>query len=490
MQKKNHTLIALATGICLVKSAHAATAPTYTPGPSSGKVSGAPGQASPPAQPVLPSSTTPDNSPVSGPGAQTIVSYNPANDNLGLYSGLPTQMPEGLSQEPETLWARANLLGDAWGARNLMENYGFEFDPVYTGEVFGNVSGGMKEGIVYDHSVNLPLTIYLDKLANWWDGGTIHANALWIAGRSLSTDKVGDISGTSNIAGYPTVRLQELWYQQTFWNMRASVKVGVLAADAEFFTSDTASLFINGTFGAFTLVGANLPDPPVYPMAAPAVRLLVQPIPQFYAQAGIYAGTTGDQDVNKGGVQFPLDVHDGSLIFSEVGWLVNQAAGDRGLVGTYKLGSFVHTANFADWNTGNGEGANYGIYGVADQELYQHGGKSIAAFVRVGYAPANVNTIDWYFDAGLNFSGFIPGRLLDTAGVAIARSNFSHEFSDSQVAGGSNPFTQETVVEATYKAQITPWWTAQPDFQYIFNPSGQQGSRDAAVIGLRTTITF
>ena len=104
--------------------------------------------------------------------------------------------------------------------------------------------------------------------------------------------------------------------------------------------------------------------------------------------------------------------------------------------------------------------------------------------------PVIVNAVDWYFDAGFNFSGFIPGRLLDTAGVAIARSNFSHDFSASQVADGSNPYSAETVVEATYKAQITPWWTVQPDFQYIFNPSGENGSHDATILGVRTSITF
>lgn len=479
MLKKRNLLAAIFVNLLLAKSTEAATAPTYVPGPSSGKISGAPGQLfTPPPQ-------APQDVSTNAAG-----DYNPANDNPGLYTGLPMQMPEGLTTEPETFWKRSTLLGDPFGLRNKVENYGFEFDPVYTGEVFGNTSGGFKQGTTYDHSLNLPLTVYLDKLVNGWDGGTLHANALWIAGRSLSQDKVGDISGISNIAGYDTIRLQEMWYQQTFWSMRASLKVGVIAADAEFFTSDTASLFINGTFGAFTLVGANLPDPPVYPMAAPAVRFLVQPIPQFYFQSGIYAGSTGDQDVNKNGVDFPMSMHDGALIFSEIGWLVNQAANDRGLIGSYKLGSFVHTANFQNQVTGASEGVNYGVYGVIDQELYKHGGKSVAFFVRGGGAPGDVNAIDWYTDAGFNFNGFIPGRFLDSAGIAIARSSFSRDFSDSQVSGGSNPFTAETVIEATYKAQISPWWTIQPDFQYIFNPSGEKGSHDATIIGVRTSLSF
>jgi hypothetical protein len=38
--------------------------------------------------------------------------YNPSSDNPGLYTGLPTQMPEGLTQAPETFWKRDTLLGD------------------------------------------------------------------------------------------------------------------------------------------------------------------------------------------------------------------------------------------------------------------------------------------------------------------------------------------------------------------------------------------
>ncbi|HTR41069.1 MAG TPA: carbohydrate porin [Pseudomonadales bacterium] len=486
MQKKQNVLVALAAGIFLAKTGHAATAPTYVPGPTSGKISGAPGQVPEPSPVPFPSQEAPPS--IVSTNQQG--AYNPANDNPGLYSGLPTQMPEGLAQEPESFWKRSTMLGDLWGWRTKMENDGFEFDPVLTAEVFGNPSGGMKQGATYDQSLNLPLTVYLDRLVDGWDGGTVHANALWIAGNSLSADYVGDISGISNIAGYDTFRIQELWYQQTFWKARASLRAGLLAADAEFFTSDTASLFIDGTFGAFTFVGLNLPNPPVYPMAAPAVRFLVQPIPQFYFQSGVYNGNSNAQDVNKHGFNFQYNSQNGALVFSEIGWLLNQAAGDRGLVGTYKLGSFVHTANSANWNTGAGEGPDYGIYAIGDQELYKHGGKDISFFTRVGYAPEDINTINWYIDAGFNFSGFVPGRMLDTAGVAFARSNFSPDYSDAQVADGSNPFTQESVIEVTYKAQITPWWTLQPDFQYIFNPSGEEGSHNATVIGLRTTLVF
>ena len=188
------------------------------------------------------------------------------------------------------------------------------------------------------------------------------------------------------------------------------------------------------------------------------------------------------------------------LVMSEAGYLLNQSPNDRGLQGTYRLGSFVHTANYETWqsqaNFANGTGplqsagANYGVYGVMDQQIYAHGGEGISLFVRSGGAPSNVNFVDYYVDGGFNFTGFIPGRYDDVAGIAVARSHVSDPFSDSQVAQGNPPSTAETVVEATYKVQIAPWWSVQPDVQYIFTPSGVQGSKNATVLGLRTSVAF
>jgi len=56
----------------------------------------------------------------------------------------------------------------------------------------------------------------------------------------------------------------------------------------------------------------------------------------------------------------------------------------------------------------------------------------------------------------------------------------------------------EAVVELSYRFQLTGWWQLQPDFQYIFSPAGgvanpnTPGRRggDAAILGLRTAITF
>jgi porin len=204
---------------------------------------------------------------------------------------------------------------------------------------------------------------------------------------------------------------------------------------------------------------------------------------------------------NQNGTRFALNSGSGMLIMNEVGYLLNQGPNDKGLQGSYRLGSFVHTANYdtsaskadADLDLGplKSGGTNFGIYGIIDQQIYSTDSRAISFFVRSGYAPSDVNFIDYYVDGGFNFTGFIPGRASDVAGLAIARSRVSHDFSNAEVAEGDGPSTAETVLEATYKAQMAPWWSIQPDLQYIVTPGGEPSvAHNAVVLGLRTTIAF
>jgi porin len=48
----------------------------------------------------------------------------------------------------------------------------------------------------------------------------------------------------------------------------------------------------------------------------------------------------------------------------------------------------------------------------------------------------------------------------------------------------------EAVVELTYRAQVTPWLSIQPDVQWIIHPGGSSKIDNALVVGLRAAITF
>jgi porin len=232
------------------------------------------------------------------------------------------------------------------------------------------------------------------------------------------------------------------------------------------------------------------------------VRLQLLPTPQTYLMTGFFGQ---DDDANPAttdqhGLRFALDSDSGMLVMTEAGYLLNQQPNDKGLQGTYRIGSWLDTGSHttfisqANYNNGTGPeqaaGTNYGIYGVLDQQLYSVDNRVISLFVRSGGAPSNTNFVDYYVDGGFNFTGFIPGRANDVAGIAVARSHVSDDYSDAQVLQGDPPSTAETVIEATYKYQVAPWWSVQPDFQYIVTPSGVEGSHNAVVLGLRADVAF
>jgi porin len=234
-----------------------------------------------------------------------------------------------------------------------------------------------------------------------------------------------------------------------------------------------------------------VPNAPVYPLASPGVRVEFTPDPAWYVMAGVYGQDANSFPAtnNQNGTRFALTASSGMLAMSEVGYLLNQGPNDKGLQGSYRLGSFVHSDDSQKFEGGSA-GTNYGIYGVLDQQIFSAGDEIVSFFVRSGGAPENTNFVDYYVEGGFDFTGFVPGRKNDVGGVAVARSHVSGDYSAEQVALGHPASTAETVIEATYKMQLAPWWSVQPDLKYIVTPSGVAGSHDATVLGVRTTVAF
>ncbi len=409
-----------------------------------------------------------------------------------------TTAPEGLTNNPDALFNRDLLLGDAGGLRNALIDDGVAITPVLEAEAFSSAGGG-HGGAEADGLLDVAFDFDLERITRLWADATLHFNVVDIFGPSLTLRHVGDLSGVSNLAGTNSFRLQELWLQQQFWRKRASVRVGLLAADSEYFTSQAASLFLDGTFGAFTLVALNFNDAPVYPVAAPAVRVDVMPVSFFDLRAAVFAPNVGAEN-NTHGTDFSLNSRDGALVAVEASYLVNQSPNDFGRIGTYKLGTFLQQGDYASFGSQAANalnparplhhGTNVVAYGVADQELFKNGQLTVEAFARVGFGTPDYSVVHDYFDAGFNVIGVLPTRPLDVSGIAVARSGISGQYSAGQVLQGYPGATSETVIEATYRFHVANWASIQPDLQYFINPSGVRGSANAFVSGVRSSISF
>jgi porin len=68
----------------------------------------------------------------------------------------------------------------------------------YTAEVWGNTTGGLKQGAVYTGLLDFGATVDLEKLVGW-KGASVSTTWLWLSGRDASEDLVGNFLTISNI---------------------------------------------------------------------------------------------------------------------------------------------------------------------------------------------------------------------------------------------------------------------------------------------------
>jgi len=113
------------------------------------------------------------------------------------------------------------------------EQKGVTFTAEYTGEIFANLSGGIKTGAAYEGLLRLSLQLDLAQLL-CWKGATVYGSMLYPAGEGLTDQYTGDLNRLSNIDAYDSVRLFELWFQQKLFGDLFSIRIGQIAADQEF----------------------------------------------------------------------------------------------------------------------------------------------------------------------------------------------------------------------------------------------------------------
>ncbi len=422
---------------------------------------------------------------------------------------------------PTGFWERPNLFGNMGGLRDKLGDAGVTLSLQEISEYLNNVSGGTSRGGAYDGITQLGVTVDTGRAVGL-PGGTFFASGLQIHGTNLTQRNLQTLQFATGIEANSTTRLWELWYQQAFAGGKADVRIGQQSLDQEFMMSQYATPFMNATFGWPVLPSTDMPaGGPAYPLSSLGVRLRLKPSDSWTILAGVYDGNpagsiNGDpQALNAHGTNFNLG--SGALLIGEVQYAINAPSADPkdpqpgGLPGIYKLGVWYNTLHFADQNTDvNGIAAshrgNYGFYAVADQMVWRPAAdspRSVGVFARLMGAPGDRNVVDFGFNAGVTLKAPFAGRDNDVAGIAVGYARIGSHASafDANVAATTPGYpvrSAETLIEATYQFQVTPWWQLQADLQHVFHPSGgipnpnAPGARigDETIVGVRTTITF
>ncbi len=422
-----------------------------------------------------------------------------------------TSLVEGLARD---IHFSDRMTGDWGGARATLAEHGVDCVLAYTGEAMTDLSGGLRRGTAAEGLWEMGFVTDLEKLLGW-KGGTFHVFSYWLHGASPTFKYVGDIQGVSNIDGFDTLRLNELWLQQEWLDNRLSLRFGQLAEDEEFMIGEYSSLFINGAFGDTVTVSGNLPVP-TYPMSAPGIRLRTDPVDFFYFQAAVYDGDVSAQNLNDTGTRININRHDGFFSIYEMGCLVNHEKNSKSLPGSYKFGAWYHTGSFGDQladadhlsladpassGTPVFHQGNYGLYGMADQMVYREDAKSkhpqgLGLFFTGGSAPNDRNLVSLQLAGGLHYTGLLPGRDEDLLGLAVTHVDIgdnARQFDrDTNAFNGTDNAIRdyETTMELTYRYVVNEWCFLQPDVQWVLHPGGSPAVGDAVVAGMRFQVLF
>ena len=214
---------------------------------------------------------------------------------------------------------------------------------------------------------------------------------------------------------------------------------------------------------------------------------------------GVYNGDPSIRDNSNHGVDFSMD---GPLFaIGEIAYQPNSLPGDSGLIGNYKAGFWYDNSRFANFNNGEVERGNWGLYTLFDQVLVRfgeqasHRGFGIAGSF-LASPDQSLSQMPYFFTAALVTRGIFASRPRDVIGLGVVYGHFSNDLQNfqrraQQLDPNVGVQSYETVVELTYRlALLKSALYFQPDLQYVFRPGGTGRIPDALVLGTQVGVNF
>lgn len=389
---------------------------------------------------------------------------------------------------------RDRLTGDWHGLRSELAADGIEIGLANHGDLMRVAAGGSERRTAYADLVEPSLAVDLEKLMGW-RGANFYLHGIGTYGRDPG-EASGSVAAPSNLAAsVDTFKLFEAWIEQRLFDDRLSLLAGLYAADSEFDVKESAGVFMNGAFGTgLELSESGLNGPCIFPVSCVGIRLRYQPSETVYAQLAVLDGVAGDPDQPKG-TQIALGGGDGVLVLGELG---HQRSGGQGRFFRAALGAWHYTTTFDDVLAVDADGeplrrdGTGGVYALVEGTLFaeRDATQGLSAFLRAGVADAEVNQFRAAYAAGLAYTGLLPGRDEDVAGLGVAIGVNGDRFRRARRLADEPVASRETTIEATYRLQPLAWLAVQFDLQYIADPGTDPALDDALVVGCRYEIEF
>lgn len=346
----------------------------------------------------------------------------------------------------------------AWLIVSATQAQTFEADWSYTGEVLGNLSGGLKTGSHYLGYATLGMNICSDGL---WKGGSLRVSMGNTHGGTPTESLIGDFQTVSNIEAGDHTFLRELWFQQDFG--RFSLIGGLQDLNVHYATCSYSVDYINSSFGIFSTMSANFASP-IFPITGLGLDLQWHISDQWNVQTAFFDGNVTDFDDNPHNLKWNLDLDKGYLSVSEVKFAPLMA---NRLEGFYTLGVYYHT-----------ELKTTGFYTTAAQSLWKSGERDLRAFFQASYTEKSKNNNYMYIGGGVNMTGVFSAEGRDLLGIGAAVAYF-------------DKYPNETTLELFYKRHLGKYFFVQPDLQVVIHPAGTDVPVQDAIVGiLRAGLEF
>ena len=386
-------------------------------------------------------------------------------------------------------WKTETLTGDWGGARTGLSERGIVLEIVLKADVLSNLSGGIKRGTRYMDNWDFKLKADADRL--WgWTNTTTFLHVISSHGGKLNGTHVGSFMGVDNIeVNTNTTKLFHAWLERSFFDEKLSILAGLYPVDSEFYVTEATAVFLHPSGGmAAEVAQTGVNGPSIFPTSSLGARVKWRPTPKLYFQAALLDGVPGNPR-NPHGTHIRFDRGDGTLAIMEAGFRPAEE------ISKYAVGYWRYTSRFDDLTATDSLGSplrrvNRGAYFFAEQTVYREKDdptQGLALFLRYGVASGDVNTLDYSYSLGLRYKGLLPGRYEDEFGIGLTRGHAGAKF---RQAAATPLAANESALEITYRARVTPWLAIQPTVQRIVHPGHDPALRNARVAGARFEIAF
>lgn len=427
-------------------------------------------------------------------------------------SALVTKEPSMPPNQAIPTFERARTTDQWWTQRTDLKSRGLTIGGEYIAEFTSVFDGGINERGSFRNLLTLDAELDFET-ALGWEGGTLFLQYLSVNASSGGSADAGDIQVFSNLENARSLDvIYEMWYEQTLFDDRLRLKIGKVDANSEFDFIDAASDFSNSSAGFSPTIFAF----PTYPDPATSINIFGTVVDNDRVSLklgyGFYDGAAavdGIRTGTRGPAGFFSDNHSDDcfqVAQAELRWERLMTEGSVLKDGRLSIGGWYHDGTFERFD-GGADSGTFGLFVTGEIRLFDPdciqpalGGQQTAGrasygaasdstdrgvylFAQYGSADKDVSEVAQHFAVGVVWRGPDAHRPDDSLGVYASLANLSSD-------PGAGFDDDERVIDAYYRLRLTPAIFAQPEIQYIINPSGDTSVGDSLVAGIRIGVAF